>query len=153
MSLMLKANPSHDGVIADSGVEKLGETIYLVVNVENQSGRTFSSNVADCDEYYTFDILDEQGRPVPEKERLRNLRESLKPGGRRWRHGLISEIEPGVSWKEQLFLSEYYDMSRPGKYTIQLQRKLPEELGKGTVKSNIITITVLPPDPPADEPK
>lgn len=149
----LKINPSHDGVIADGGVQKFSAPIYLVAELENRSSSVLSSSQWDYEEYYTFEVLDEQGRPVPEKERMRNLRDSLKPGGRRSGHGLISEIKPGERWKEQLIFSEYYDTSRPGTYTVQLERKLPEELGKGTVKSNSITITVLPPDPPVEEPK
>lgn len=39
-------------------------------------------------------------------------------------------------------VTKFYDMSRPGKYTIQVSRAVPKELGGGTVKSNAITVTV-----------
>jgi hypothetical protein len=38
-------------------------------------------------------------------------------------------------------------MSRPGKYTVQVSRAVPKELGGGTVKSNTLTITVVEPTP------
>ena len=34
-------------------------------------------------------------------------------------------------------------MTRPGNYTIQVSRAVPKELGGGTVKSNVLTITVV----------
>jgi hypothetical protein len=38
--------------------------------------------------------------------------------------------------------SKLYDMSRPGKYLIQVSRVVPKELGGGVVKSNAVTVTV-----------
>ena len=70
------------------------------------------------------------------------MKERKVPARREGGHGLISQIETGKSWKEQIFISAYYDLSRPGTYMIQVERQLPEELGKGTVTSNTITITV-----------
>ncbi|MGD0095970.1 MAG: hypothetical protein ABSB60_05710 [Terracidiphilus sp.] len=50
-------------------------------------------------------------------------------------------------------ISDLYDMSMRDEYTIQLEKKWPVELGKGTVKSNIITITAVAPKPEVATPK
>jgi hypothetical protein len=40
-------------------------------------------------------------------------------------------------------LTKFYDFSRPGNYTVQVSRAVPKELGGGTIKSNIVTITII----------
>jgi len=95
--------------------------------------------------YYVIDVRDEEGSPVPETELMRELRD---PNHRGFGSGMLFQYKPGESWKEELMVTLYYEMSRPGKYTIQVERKLPKELGIGTVKSNIITITILPAEAP-----
>lgn len=39
-----------------------------------------------------------------------------------------------------------FDMSRPGEYVIQLSRHINGDTDPNVVKSNTITVTVLPPD-------
>lgn len=136
-------SPSHDGVSAGDGIEKAGSPIYVLAEVKNDSGKTVSSSQWDYDEYYTFDVRDAEGYPASETELMRKWKD---PGRRKNGHGLISHFKTGESWHEQLYISKFYDMSRPGTYTIQLERQRPEELGVGTVISNTITITVLPAD-------
>ena len=51
-------------------------------------------------------------------------------------------LMPGESREQEAPVSRACDLARPGKYTIQVSREIPPELGKGTVKSNRITITV-----------
>jgi hypothetical protein len=48
---------------------------------------------------------------------------------------------PGEPIKEELILSKEYDLSKPGKYTVQVRERHPVFQ---TVKSNVITITVHP---------
>ena len=67
--------------------------------------------------------------------------------------GIIGQHKPGESWHESLLISDLYDMSMRDEYTIQLEKKWPVELGKGTVKSNIITITAVAPKPEVATPK
>lgn len=74
-------------------------------------------------------------------------------------------VKPGDSVQEEYNVSQFYDLSTPGKYTVQLsmldaiarikdESKAEEVKGKvwseleelirGTVKSNVITVTVTP---------
>jgi len=36
----------------------------------------------------------------------------------------------------------FYDLSRPGRYRIQVEREVPKRIGSGVVKSNVITVDV-----------
>jgi hypothetical protein len=149
--LSIKLSPSRGDTSVGTGVVTAGSAVAVLVELTNSSDKTVSSMSVDYPQYYSLDIRDEQGFPVPETEFTRELH---RPGHRAFGGGLLLEYKPGDSWKEQVTITRYYEMGRPGKYTVQLERKLPEELGVGTVKSNTITITVLPPDakPEAKEP-
>lgn len=135
----------------DGSVEKAGSPVAVSVTLTNHSGRTLSASLWDYPDDYTTDVTDAQGNPAPESEEVRKERAQMnacrKSGNRLCGkkfggHGVISQFKPGETWHETVLITKYYDMSSPGKYTIQLERKLPEELGKGTVKSNPITITM-----------
>jgi hypothetical protein len=123
----------------------------MSVTLTNHSDRTLSSSQWDYADRYLIDVRDAQGNPVPESEEAHKKRADIDAcknsgkavcGRQTGGHGLMSQIAPGESWQERLLITQYFDMSRAGKYTIQLERQLPEELGKGSVKSNPITVTV-----------
>ena len=148
--LSIRVRPSHDGISPGGGVEKSGSHIYVLVSLTNNSDRNLSTSNVDYSEYYEFDIRDAEGNLAPETEFMQKMR---TPGHRKITSGLVGQYKPGENWEEQIRISDYYDMSRPSVYTIQLERKLPVELGMGTVKSNTITITIVAPKPNADNPK
>jgi hypothetical protein len=133
-----------------TGVVIAGSPVCILIDLRNNSDRVVSSMSIDYPPYYILDVRDEEGYPASETKFTRELRD---PNHRGFGSGILNQYKPGDSWKEELTITLYYEMSRPGKYTIQVERKLPEELGVGTVKSNTITITVVAPDEPATEPK
>jgi hypothetical protein len=49
---------------------------------------------------------------------------------------ILFDVKAGTTWNNKIIASEMYDMSRPGKYLIQVVRR--------SVKSNTITLTVIP---------
>jgi|HubBroStandDraft_2_1064218.scaffolds.fasta_scaffold48917_1 hypothetical protein len=137
--------------LADGGVEKTNSPVVVSVTLTNHSGRTLSASQWDYDDDYTIDVRDAQGNSAPESQAVRNTRSEVEAcrnsgkavcGRKILLHGVMSRFRPGESWQETLLIAKYYDMSRPGKYTIQLERKLPEELGTYTVKLNPITVTL-----------
>ena len=138
-ALAITVSESHDGISAGTGIEKAGSPVTVLVTLTNHSKRTVSSSLIDYDEYCTIDVRDVQGNSVPETEYLRKLR---APGRRKSGHGLTSQYKPGETWQEKVPITDYFDVSRPGKYKIRLERQLPEEPGKGSVKSNLLTVTV-----------
>jgi hypothetical protein len=62
-------------------------------------------------------------------------------------------MQPGENKIDFIPLGNELDMSKPGTYTIQASAHVFDDPKSDVVKSNIITITVVPLDPPADEPK
>lgn len=54
----------------------------------------------------------------------------------------VFTLQPGETLPKDALISKFYDLSRPGKYTIQVSRTVPNELGAGTVKSLAITIRI-----------
>jgi hypothetical protein len=57
---------------------------------------------------------------------------------------LFVTIQPGKTHEDSVDISNRYEFDKPGKYSIQLERELPESLGGGVIKSNTITVTVTP---------
>lgn len=148
--LSITLRPSKGDTTTGTGVVIAGSPVYVLVDLKNNSDKIVSSMSIDYPPYYIIDVRDEEGYPTPETKFMRELRD---PNHRGFGSGGLFQYNPGESWKEQLTITHYYEMSRPGKYTIQLERKLPEELGVGTVKSNTITITVVAPEPEAGTPQ
>ncbi|MGC1619393.1 MAG: hypothetical protein WA765_12965 [Candidatus Acidiferrum sp.] len=89
---------------------------------------------------YDIKVLDEQGREAAPTQFLRNLREHpTAPTG----SVFGSMLPPGKSFEEKLALTRFYDLSRPGKYTVRVSRtQRPWRNTADSVKSNTITITV-----------
>jgi len=138
----IKISSSHDGVLAGTGVERAGTPIVVFVAMTNNSSKVVSVPSLDR-EFYMIEVRNEQGNIVQETDEGRKMREAADaPKGRRILSGLNDELKPHETVKHTIEVSEYWDMSRPGKYTIQVERRLPEELGKGSVKSNTIAVTV-----------
>jgi hypothetical protein len=71
-------------------------------------------------------------------------RKALEQTGARVVVGKLVDVpvKTGKSFTYPLNVNELYDLSHPGKYTIQVQRMDPDS--KVLVKSNTITVTVTP---------
>jgi hypothetical protein len=55
-------------------------------------------------------------------------------------------VKSGATLTEEQDVSRQYDMTHPGKYSIQVTRPISTDLKDGMVKSNIITVTVVAQD-------
>ena len=91
-----------------------------------------------CD--YSLEVHDGQGQPVRETAAKRELECTPWPpvAGRR----IIRTLKPHESFDDLMYMSEAYEVNRPGDYFIRAVREIPKGLGKGIVKSNLVTITV-----------
>ena len=56
--------------------------------------------------------------------------------------GTLVSLDPGQDWRNTIRVSDLYDLSKPGQYTIQVRRWDDET--KTWVKSNAVTVTVTP---------
>jgi hypothetical protein len=59
-------------------------------------------------------------------------------------HFRLCNLKPGETITNDSRISWLFDMSRPGKYVIQVSRTIPEDDKSSVVKSNSITVTVIP---------
>jgi hypothetical protein len=82
---------------------------------------------------YTVLVRDQNGKVLPE-------RPGDWVGSTGWAY-----IDPGMVYEERLDVNLWYDLSNPGKYTVELSRPLDDENPKkGVVHSNEITIISVP---------
>ncbi len=86
---------------------------------------------------YAYDVR-RDGVLVPETEEARNENARRMKEPRSYEGGSLidSSVPPHRTATQTIGVSRYRDMIQPGKYTIQLQQ--------GKVKSNIVTVTVIP---------
>jgi hypothetical protein len=57
--------------------------------------------------------------------------------------GEPQSISPKFTVVGTLDLQYYVELSKPGTYAIQLWRKLPDSLGGGEIRSNVLALTVV----------
>jgi hypothetical protein len=104
---------------------------------------------------YMYDVRDSSGNLVEYKKRnnLIDGKMMTSDGENRIIGSKDMVLQPGESKINFEPLGSWYEIDKPGTYTIQVSEHVSNDPASDVVKSNKITITVLPPDPPADEPK
>jgi hypothetical protein len=104
---------------------------------------------------YMYDVRDSSGKLV-EYKKHKNLVDGkmMTSGGEERVRGTSDMVlQPGESKIIFVPLGSWYEIDKPGTYTIQVSEHVSNDPASDVVKSNILIITVLPPDPPADESK
>jgi hypothetical protein len=82
-----------------------------------------------------FDVRDGQGHPLVKQQP--DPKSDFIIG-----NGAVGRIQPGQSNSFTQDFARWYDLNRPGKYTIRASRPFSENEKKGVVTSNELTITV-----------
>lgn len=122
---------------------KVGSAIIVKIHLLNTGDSEISSRgpFSDgVDAIYQYDCRDKTG-----KSAKRDAMGLFGPGG----DHPVESIKPGDSYDELIPINRVCDLSQPGKYTIQVSRTFKDQSGKDeAVKSNLVTITVLPADGP-----
>jgi hypothetical protein len=130
---------------------KTGFPVEVTVTLRNISDHTVSvwrENATDQGGHvYRVDVEDEKGSPAPDTKIGRGFKalDDPQPVTTPTDTPLVSSggwqpLEPGDFQTDKVNVSRLYDLSRPGKYSIQL-RRFDEEF-KNFIKSNGITVTV-----------
>ncbi|MGA3210680.1 MAG: hypothetical protein ABSD20_05185, partial [Terriglobales bacterium] len=90
------------------------------------------------DLFMKMDVHDQEGKPVPETpERIKARHLPLRPYHSR------PELKAGDSEIAEVTLNQDYDLTKPGKYTVQVSATDPASHAVAT--SNTLTVNVLPP--------
>ena len=119
-------------------VVKAGEEIWIKIQLTNKSKQDVNCTSADVGPVslsYQYDVRDSAGNPV--KKLIAHP--ELIPG-----HFRFCNLKPNETISNDNRISWLYDMTRPGKYIIQVSRSISEDEKSGVVKSNAIIITVTP---------
>lgn len=56
---------------------------------------------------------------------------------------ILVVLKSGETQQDTIELSSVYELANSGKYTVQIKRDMPPELGSGVVESNLVKITVV----------
>ena len=123
-----------------------GSDVYIRIKLTN-----ISDKVVDCsDGYegdsnvsYQYDVRDENGRSI----RKPDIHPELMPGDLK-----MCSFGPGKTHESSVLVSWLYDFGKPGKFTVQVSRRVSNDR-KDDVKSNVITIAVVEPEAPPAEAK
>ena len=118
----------------------VGDHVYIDLLMTNTSNQDVNCTIyaeGSLDGNYEYNVLDEDGQPPPKIVRIHPLSSAIYP----------CIIKPGESRSISGLISQLYYFIQPGKYTIQVTRGY--EGSDDLVKSNTITITVLPADDPS----
>jgi len=122
LALSISANPT---------TVKSGSKITIQIETTNTSGQSIVFRSEPMEYRYEAVVRDAQGNLVADTEHGREARrppEQYSGGG--------FPLEPGKTTKDELVISDLYDLSRPGKYSVQVRCR--------GAKSNTITVTVVP---------
>ena len=84
--------------------------------------------------------MDHDGKPVPETRYWRILQG--KDHEAFTENVLSVAIHPNEEAKDDFVLNKLFDLRKPGKYTLQVAREIPQNLGKGLVKSNVLSLVI-----------
>lgn len=132
---------------------KAGSPILVLITITNTSGHEIYLSASKAPSQGEFNhqlvVLDEKGRVPPLTQYQYLLRGEVPPS----QSGappivipyseLFIPISPGHTGLDEILINKLYDMSHPGRYSIQILRTDPES--KTIVKSNTIQINVRAP--------
>ena len=122
----------------EENVVKAGSEVKINITLRNSSNRAIHMNTGSSEIEYVIEVRDSQGTSAPKTDFGRKANE--RP---HFSSDQIFTLQPGECLpKISLDVTKLYDLSRPGKYTIQVNRLVPKELGSGQIRSNPITITI-----------
>src|ERR1017187_7875845 len=92
-------------------------------NVVNNSNKTLHYSLTNLRFDYVMDVRDESGTPVPETEHLRQMKEGLRSGLPIMGRNIMGTLKPHERAQDTIEVSYFYDLSRQGEYSVQVQRE------------------------------
>jgi hypothetical protein len=132
----------------DNSSVKLGADIQVKATLKNNTDQDIQVSElrmeADSHLEYKVNVERDDHTAVAKKyaEKLRRHEVSWDPLATGSVH--FVPIQPGKTHEDSVSISNRYEFDKPGKYSIQIEREAPESLGGGVIKSNTITVTVIP---------
>jgi hypothetical protein len=133
--------PFKIAVTADSPTVVAESEVWIKVSLTNTSNHDLDDSGGyfsgiDLDPNFRFEVRDERGKLVPKRT---YPHEELRTG-----YPVNRSILPGQTFTQEQRVSALCDMRKPGKYTIQVYRRVSYNPKDGEIKSNLVTVTVTP---------
>lgn len=141
-AFVLQIAPSQNAIQPGTATWKTGAPVFFILTMKNNSQHVLHFALTNPAFNYRAKVLDSHGKPVPETENFRKLREALKSGFFSTRNILVV-LKPHETCRDTIEVSYLYELANPGEYTVQIERDMPPELGSGVATSNIVKITVV----------
>jgi len=143
-----QTEPMSLSIEIDKSSVKLGDEIPIKILLKNNTDQSIrlskTRTSGDGSFEYKVDVGREDHAVVAkkyvEKLRRKEVQPDIPPVG----SVQFFTIQPGETDKDGVNISNRYEFDKPGKYSVQIERALPESLGGGVIKSNTITVTVTP---------
>ena len=119
---------------------KGGAKIMIRVTTSNESDHpiTYHNTSRHCD--YSVRVLTSAGALAPEtpfKKQMDCSGGELRITGR----NIVVTLKPGEFNSEEIEITELYEMTAPGEYSVQVERVFPEI---GPFRSNVVNVKVAP---------
>jgi hypothetical protein len=114
-----------------------GSPVEILIRLTNTSNQDVNSSAIYYDGFandYNYDIRLEGGKKLTQLPR--------NDKGPVTGSAILGTVKPGKSQETRVDISSQYDMTKVGKYIVQLSKSVPGQSKKAEVKSNKITITV-----------
>ena len=128
--------PFTDVISAPVTTIESGSIVRLDITIHNNSSKLlFLIDNRLAPQKAGISIVDSNGDQL-------SPREQFKPGKPVIRSGLGMYIDPGKSLTESVDLNKWFDLTKPGQYTVQAKKRIPGT--KSFVESNKVTITIVP---------
>ena len=126
-------------------VVKPGETVVIALRKINISGHEIAKR-SDPNSAWglQYDVRDSIGNPVAHNPPRTPGGFIVGPGPQPVVDPESATMKPDEARVRSIYLSEGYDISKPGTYTVQISQHISEDPKSDVVKSNIITIKVVP---------
>lgn len=123
-------------ISTDNSTVAAGSDVFILETMKNTSNRPIdcTGNIeGNLDVSFDYDVHGEDGKSV----RKPDVNPKDFPG-----NTSFCTLDPGESASGHLWISWLYDFTKPGKYFIQIARRV-ENGSAERVKSNVLTITVV----------
>jgi hypothetical protein len=116
---------------------QLGSPILVELTTTNNLSQPLKLGKSNPGSEYQIDVRDERGQVVAQTELYKQLQNP------EYVFRMTNQIlKPRESAKEQFNIGKFFDFTKPGTYSIQVQRLVPRQYGSGAVKSNTVVITI-----------
>ena len=116
-----------------------GSAVHVKIVMKNLSNHDLDCTpkyINGLDRAYEFEVRHSSGKPLEDLTKKHpEIGQTFSPMPERF-------LKPGETTDSGEVVSEFYDMTQPGEYTVQVSRRVSENPKDGVVKSNKITVIV-----------